>query len=238
MARQGKTALASTDEVIDPVAVQARTPAFSPVGQQVSRIVQETLGVTGNNEECLRPASDASPIETRRTHATAIYPGDPGWEEEARALFQRASRFALAVFARCDRIFASAKEADIVGDCKDPRSARLGEAKIAKVCMDTSTIALRTYCLALGIALDNLGSNVTNKTTINVNGPAMINGVSGQDPMQSEIQRLLATLPDDERRHWQSALIPDSNSNPANDAMTQLDAAKPKPTTTPDPSAD
>lgn len=196
----------------DPAAIVARGDR-DPAKQAVARVITDSLGLITKDGDNLRREPVASAVDCRPVRATVIRPGDPGFEDEANALFQRAASFALAVYDRCQRIFDSAHESDITGDCSDPRSARLGEAKIAKVCMDTASIALRTYCIARGIALDAASqSHTTNRTTINVNGPAMINGTmpSGDDPQSAEIARLLATLPDEDRMRWQSAILPAS----------------------------
>mgnify|MGYP006901955805 CR=1 FL=1 len=213
-AKNGQAGARETDKPgrDDPAAIVARGDR-EPAKQSVARVITDSLGLITKDGDALRREPVASAVDCRPVRATVIRPGDPGFEDEANALFQRAASFALAVYDRCQRIFNSAHDSDITGDCSDPRSARLGEAKIAKVCMDTASIALRTYCIARGIALDAASqSHTTNRTTINVNGPAMINGAiqSGDDPQSAEIARLLATLPDAERIRWQSAILPAS----------------------------
>jgi len=197
----------TTDGRDDPAAVVARAPCQSPV-TVTARVIAESIGLAQADMGILRPDADASRLDRPNSHATIIRPDDPGYQDEADALFRRAASFALNVYDRVQRIFDSAKEEDILGKSSDPRSARLGEAKIAKVCMDTASIALRTYCLARGIALDAASQHTTNKTTINVNGPAIVGTVSQSDPMQDTITSLLATLPAEDRDRWISAIMP------------------------------
>lgn len=216
----------------DPAAIKVRTPC-TQAKDGISIVVAESVGLVSRHGRDLRPESEANLIPAHTARASVVRADDPEFAAEANIVFRRAATFALAVLDRVERIFGSALDSDIDGQGKDPRSARLGEAKIAKVCIDSATIALRTYCLARGIALDAASQSASSgKTTFNINGPCMIGGTNaGQDPQSAEIARLLATLPPEDRARWQAAI-----SHPT--ASPPVDARPVDPGIKVDPNAD